>query len=958
MILDYTFTPIKHNTVVMSKHSFFITQPTQLTIIILSVFIHFISYGQKGKSPLQIKVTNEYGYAIPTAVVTLKGEHESAIELTNNAGEVTLNLTPDNYLLEVQHINYVLYSQKINTLVKTHVVVVMKGETNQLEEVVITAKEGTGLTSTSVINKKAMQHLQPSSFADLMELLPGGRAKDPYLSGVNKIQLREVGHSGSALSGSGSRQYDTSSLGTLFVVDGAQLNSGANLQYTYNYLDNVSSNLNKSINVSSGVDMRTISTDQIEKVEIIRGIPSVEYGNLTSGVVKITKKSGYSKWQARFKADGYSKLFALNKGFESKDSSFKVNVGLDYLNAKPEPRNDLESYKRITGTVRLSKDKDLTNGGLFSWVSNVSYTGSMDDAKSDPDIDLTGVNRYKVDNHFYSISNILTYESRSNSFFRSVELQTTFNQRFDKINQTKFVQLEGATSLPLSYVDGEYDGFYPSASYVAENTVDGKPLDIFAKLVSNFHYDIANISTDIRAGIDWQYSKNNGKGQIYDIYKPLDPRSTYRNRAYKDVPAYVTTALFAEHISNAQLGLHRLTLGLGVRGSIIQNLAKDMTMNGKMYIDPRINLQWSLPRFTIANKETKVDVTLGWGEQRLFPDLNLLYPEKYYKDVQQINYFHPNPEYRIVNYKTTVFDPQNRQIAPALNNKLEARIDFNWGFHQLTVTVFKEKMSNGFRTMNQFGVYNYKKYDISGIPHDEINTAPNREDLPYQTYTENFLYNVSRNGSRTDKEGIEFQYSSNRIPVINTRITVNGAWFRTEYGSSLASYSRGKSNSNINGRPYPYLGLYEGMEPKSKYEELNSNLMLDTYIPKLDLQFSTSFQFNWYYLRKNEPLNGMPTHYVDANGEISSYDIEQAKGTLLEQLYIPQNDNANKHYRTPMLMDVNLKLSKSFRNKQITVSMFANKLFTYYAPYVVNGTSVNRKGLRDPYFGMEINFNL
>lgn len=942
----------------MFKNIVRITQPNQLTSTFLLFFICCFSYGQRLTSSVVIKVRDEYGRAIPTAVVVVKNELAKLLEVTNDVGEVTLNALPDVYVLEVQHISYAPYVQEINTLTHQVFTVTLNPSTNQLEEVVITAKEGTGLTSTSVINQRAMQHLQPSSFSDLMELVPGGRAQDPYLSGVNKIQLREVSRVELNTGGVGSRNYDTSSLGTLFVVDGAQLNSGANLQYTYNFLDNVGSAINKSINVSSGVDMRTISTDQIEQVEIIRGIPSVEYGNLTSGVVKITKKSGYSAWQARFKADGYSKLFALSKGFESKDASFKANLGVDYLNATPEPRNDLENYKRLTGTLRLSKDTYFANGSLVSWVSNISYTSSIDEAKSDPDTDLTGVNKYKVDNQFYSISTIVNYVHNSHALFKGIELQTTLNQRFDRIEQTKFVQLEGATALPLSKVEGEFDGFYPAANYIAKGTVDGKPLDIFMKLISEFQYETRKSSTDFRLGVDWQYSKNNGKGQVYDPYKPLDPTSTYRNRAYKDIPAYVTTALFAEQISTSKIGQHELTVALGIRGSILQNLARDFEMNGKMYVDPRVNFQWSLPKFFVATKESKIDLTLGWGQQRLFPDLNLLYPEPFYKDVQQLSYFHSNPEYRVVNYKTTVFDPQNKQINPALNTKLEARIDLTWGFHQLSVTVFSEKMDNGFRTMNQFGQYTYKKYDTAGIPHDQITSAPQREDLPYLEFQENFLYNVSRNGSRTDKEGIEFQYSSNRIPVINTRITINGAWFRTKYGNSAASYRRGKSDANINGKPYPYLGLYEEMEPKSKYEQLNTNILFDTYIPKLDMQFSTSFQFNWYYLRKNEPLKGVPTYYVDTDGLLLPFDAEQAKGTLLEQLIIPQNDLANKLYRTPMLMDVNLKLSKSFRNKQIRVSMFANKLFTYYAPYVVNGAKINRKGLQDPYFGMEINFNL
>lgn len=61
--------------------------------------------------------------------------------------------------------------------------------------------------------------------------------------------------------------------------------------------------------------MRAISTDNIESVEIVRGIPSAEYGNLTSGMVKIKRITRSTPFTARFKADEYSKLFSAGKGF-------------------------------------------------------------------------------------------------------------------------------------------------------------------------------------------------------------------------------------------------------------------------------------------------------------------------------------------------------------------------------------------------------------------------------------------------------------------------------------------------------------------------------------------------------------------------------------------------------------------------------------------------------------------
>lgn len=866
---------------------------------------------------------------------------------TNDKGLAVIQVIPGSYKIEIRKDHQLGYSNRIVVTKAETVTLYLKEKINSIEEVVITAKEGKGLTSSSIISQRAMQHLQPSSFTDLLELLPGRRSGDPVLNQVNKIHLRETGNPGS--------EYNTSSMGTTFLVDGAPLNSGANLQYTYDFLDKTNNGLKRRLNITSGVDMRSISTDQIESVEILRGIPSVVYGNLTSGVVKITNKSGYSRWKARFKADGYSKLFAVSKGFENKEGDLKINTGIDYLDAKSDPRDRLENYKRITANLAVARDKKYDKG-TFKWQSHLSYTGSLDGSKSDPDVDLSAMNSYEVNNHLLSLSNTLTYTKNEPSFYRSTEVQATVNQRFDKIKQTKFIQLENATAFPLSGTEGEYDGYYPQAQYISDYQVDGKPLDVFVKTVSNFQLDYKGLKNEFNAGFDWQLSKNWGGGQQFDVYRPIDPKSTFRPRAYRDVPAYTTAALFLESISTVDLGDNKLMLALGIRGNSMMNLPSNFKMNGKIYADPRANLQWELPSFEIMNKKSQLAITLGYGRQSLFPDLNLLYPELVYKDVQQLNYFHNNPNYRRVNYKTMIYNPQNPEIEPALNEKFEARLDFSVGLHQLSVTVFKENMDNAFRSMNQYAGYQYKKYDTSGLNHDGMTAPPDVSTLPYQTLNENFIYTIQRNGSRIDKEGVEFQYSSNRLPVINTRFTLNGAWFRTKYGNSMPVY-RGR-DLLINGKPYPYLGLYEGMEPNSVNEVLNTNLMLDTYIPKLDLVFSSSFQFSWYSMRKLSPMNGVPSHYVDQNGTIFPFNPETAQGTILESLIIAQNNDLYRANRRPMEMNLNLKVTKSFRNKAVVVSMFASRLFSYYAPYSVNGVTINRKGAQDPYFGMEINFNL
>ena len=80
-----------------------------------------------------------------------------------------------------------LYAQTVTTTTTTTTVTT---QPIQLEEVVVTAKELPAPTSTSLIDRKAMRHLQPSSFADLVSLLPGRQVTTPSLNYANTLTLR------------------------------------------------------------------------------------------------------------------------------------------------------------------------------------------------------------------------------------------------------------------------------------------------------------------------------------------------------------------------------------------------------------------------------------------------------------------------------------------------------------------------------------------------------------------------------------------------------------------------------------------------------------------------------------------------------------------------------------------------------------------------------------------------
>ena len=135
----------------------------------------------------------------------------------NGVAEITLPI--GNYSLKISHIAYEDKNVSIDLTKNRTLTYVLVSKEIALQEVVFTAKEDKGLTSKSVIDRKAMEHLQPSSFSDLMELLPGGLAKQPNLTTTNVALIRES--SGRPTVGG----YETSSLGVQFMVDDNIINS-------------------------------------------------------------------------------------------------------------------------------------------------------------------------------------------------------------------------------------------------------------------------------------------------------------------------------------------------------------------------------------------------------------------------------------------------------------------------------------------------------------------------------------------------------------------------------------------------------------------------------------------------------------------------------------------------------------------------------------------------------------
>ncbi len=126
-----------------------------------------------------------------------------------------------------------------------------------LKEVVVTAQQkASGASTTSIIGRQAIDHLQASSLGDIMQLLPGKQMGNLDLTQQSNLQLRTLVNN------------NTSAFGSSIVVDGMPLSNNATM---------TAGGFSSAAFV--GTDLRQISADNIDNVEVVRGIPSAEYGD-------------------------------------------------------------------------------------------------------------------------------------------------------------------------------------------------------------------------------------------------------------------------------------------------------------------------------------------------------------------------------------------------------------------------------------------------------------------------------------------------------------------------------------------------------------------------------------------------------------------------------------------------------------------------------------------------------
>lgn len=238
----------------------------------------------------------------------------------------------------------------------------------RLDNVVVVATANkAGSSTASKISRQAMDHMQTSSLADAMSLLPGVSVSNPTLSDAQTISIR----GGSAMN----------SLGTAIIVDGAPLSNNANMQTLSPVISGSSEGGHGLGSPTTGSDVRTLSTDNVESIEVIRGIPSAEYGDLTSGAVLVKSKAGKSPLTLRFKTNPNIYQASVAKGFSLGKKAGDLNISGDYAYNQNKLTMGHKSYQRASAKALWT----VMMGEKTSETTSLTLSLGRDRSKLNPD---------------------------------------------------------------------------------------------------------------------------------------------------------------------------------------------------------------------------------------------------------------------------------------------------------------------------------------------------------------------------------------------------------------------------------------------------------------------------------------------------------------------------------------------------------------------------------------------
>lgn len=843
----------------------------------------------------------------------------------------------------------------------------MKNENFKLEEVIVTATNNrSGKPTSSYISRSAMEHMQATSLYDLMSLMPGGISQNQDMSSAQQINIRQ-------LSGSAGPEALMNASGTAIIRDGAPISNNANLSAMNPTVLNGSespSALAGGAPPAGGADARSISTENIESIEIIRGIPSVEYGDLTSGAVIINTKAGREPLRIKAKANPNIYQVSMGTGFDLGKKRGALNVSADYAYNTTEPTSSYQHYQRAT--TKLLYSNTLFNNRL-RMNSSFDFIYGRDQRERNPDDEQTktasegrdigftintngswNINKGWLKTLRYVLSGTYTdkdsyYETVYSSATSPYSMTTTNGTVLSNFAGQHIYDADGNEITNFSPEDENHYAVYLPSSYFGHYEIDSREVNLFAKITGSFFKASGNVDNRILIGADFRSDGNVGNGKTYDPSAPpyrsvYGHNSSFRPRNYKDIPFVNQFGAYAEDNFKWSIGgTHDLNIQAGVRydhASVVGGI-----------FSPRVNASIDL----IPNI---LSIQGGYGIAAKMPSLLYLHPEDAYFEYINLNELANEDipaDQRLFITTTEVQQVDNSDLKIARNHKAEIGLNLRAGKMNLNVMAYKERLKDGYamnQTFDTFNAFIYNEYQRTENGIELASSVP-----VLSTYTK------PTNNLDLETKGLEFDLDIGRIDAIRTAFQLNGSWMRTKSWRSGYSFYDNSEDAASARKP---VAIYSQEGDANYRQRFVTTLRATHNIPRIGFVVTMTAQAIWqqsdwstfgndsipigYLSLEDASVNMFPKGQFTTTQQVK----DAGYGYMLQSV---SHNNAIKESYSPYFC-FNLNVTKEISD-MLRVSFFANNMFRSYP---------RRESKRNPgsytllnnrfFFGLELSLTL
>lgn len=852
------------------------------------------------------------------------------------------DIRPGDYAVQFSCLGFV--DKRLSFVVKKDIpnlTIKLDQNTLALNSVVVTAeRDKEGMNTSLKFGANALNHLQMSNVTDISALLPGGKTVNPDLTTDNAVSLR-----------SGGLAAGNAAFGTALEVDGVRVGNNA------------------SFGSMSGTGTRNISTENVQSIEVITGVPSAEYGDLNSGMVRINTRKGLTPWNITFAVNPRTYQASASKGIDLMKNRGVLNVSAEWTRATQKLSSPYTSYTRRGFSASYSN----TFKNVLKFEAGATGNIGGMNTKNDPDA-YKGT-WSKVRDNVLRANTSLTWLLRK-SWITNLKLDASVNYNDNRSQDHAY----GSSASMLPAVHSELAGYYLAdrlpVSYFSDKVIDSKELDYAASLKYEWFKKSGKRLSKLKAGVQWKANGNVGEGEYYK--DPSVAANGYRPRPYSQYPFMHNVAAYIEEDYTFPIGKTSLQISAGLR---LENLfVKDTDYKNVSSLSPRFNAKWKI--------SDNLSIRGGWGVSEKLPSFYILYPVQKYRDIQTFGFSHGDSSsyvYYTQPYKMLF----NENLKWQKNYNAEFGIEAYFLRTSVSLVGFFNKTKNPYTYQN---IYTPFSYNIMSVPSGY--TVPDNPEIRVDSQTgqvymrgSNEEFWIPMATKVTDKTFFESQMPGNgddiyrtgaelivdfpEIAPIRTKFRLDANYSYTHYIDNTLNwiYRTGWSHTSLSNRSYQYVGIYANGGESGTYNgkeshSLNANLTAITHIPearivitcRLEMSLLSRFRNLSRYQGKEyaynvnadgvESIGGSiydsnnytairPVKYMDENGDVHDFTDKEASDPAFANLII-KSGNAYTFSQDGYgaYLSANLSVTKEIGD-HVSLSFFANN-FTNSRMYVTS----------------------